>query len=64
MGRTTVPPVDEPVENLVVRPFRPGDQEPVRCLILAGLEGRWGRLDGSLNSDLDDIAVTYAEGSP
>jgi GNAT superfamily N-acetyltransferase len=45
-----------------IRPFRSSDQEPVRALILAGLEEHWGRLDESKNPDLQDIADSYREG--
>jgi len=34
----------------------------VRQLILAGLEERWGKLDATLNHDLENMLVTYAEG--
>ena len=45
-----------------IRPFHPNDQEPVRELILAGLEEYWGRLDQSKNPDLHDIADSYRDG--
>ena len=49
---------DDPVIRL--EPFQPGDQEPAKRLILAGLEQHWGVLDLSMNPDLDDIAASYA----
>jgi GNAT superfamily N-acetyltransferase len=45
-----------------IRPFQPHDQEPVRDLILAGLEEYWGTLDESKNPDLQDIADSYRDG--
>lgn len=48
--------------DLLIRPFRPEDQAAARQLILADLEERWGKLDPSLNPDLEDIAASYAEG--
>ena len=51
-----------PSPAITLRPFRPGDQDAVKALILAGLEEHWGTLDLSLNPDLDDIAQTYARG--
>jgi GNAT superfamily N-acetyltransferase len=47
---------------LEIRPFHPDDQEPVRALILAGLEEYWGKLDESKNPDLHDIADSYQNG--
>lgn len=49
-------------DALVVRDFDAGDQDRVRQLILGGLGEHWGEVDESLNSDLDDIAATYASG--
>jgi GNAT superfamily N-acetyltransferase len=48
--------------QLKIRPFKVDDQDPVRELILSGLEERWGILDLSQNSDLADIADTYRDG--
>jgi GNAT superfamily N-acetyltransferase len=42
-----------------IEAFTPADQDAVRALILDGLRERWGRLDPSLNADLDDIARSY-----
>jgi len=50
------------MSNLVIEPFAPADQTAARTVILAGLEERWGVLDPSLNTDLDDIATHYAAG--
>ncbi len=45
----------------LVRLFRPDDQPVVRRLILAGLGEHFGVVDEAINSDLDDIAATYAD---
>jgi len=37
-------------------------QDAAKSLILNGLAERWGVLDENLNSDLNDIAGTYANG--
>ena len=50
------------IDLLILRPFEPGDQEVCKALILAGLVDHWGFLDPTLNPDLNDIAVTYADG--
>jgi ribosomal protein S18 acetylase RimI-like enzyme len=50
-------------EELRIERFRPEDQDSVRALILAGLGERWGPVDPTLNPDLDDLAVTYADGT-
>lgn len=50
------------MQELVIRPFRPCDQVAARHLILDGLRERWGELDETKNSDLDDIADCYANG--
>lgn len=50
-------------DGILVRPFRAGDQEVVRTLILEGLAGRWGHLAENLNRDLDNIALTYGAGT-
>lgn len=49
------------VAQVLVRDFRSDDQEPVRRLVLRGLLERWGDIDKTLNTDLDDIASTYAD---
>jgi putative acetyltransferase len=46
-----------------VRRFTAGDQPAVRDLVLAGLVDHWGAVDPTLNSDLDDIATSYASGT-
>src|SRR5689334_21086876 len=46
-------------ENLVIRPFTRADQAAARRLILGGLAERFGRLDDTLNRDLDDIWANY-----
>ena len=43
-----------------IRPFVPADQAAVRTLILDGLREHWGKLDPSLNPDLDNIAASYS----
>ncbi len=45
-----------------IEPLRLEDQPAARALILSGLAERWGWLDESKNPDLNDIAVTYADG--
>ena len=42
-----------------IRSFAPGDQSVARALILEGLREHWGRLDPSLNPDLEDISASY-----
>lgn len=46
----------------VLRDFVREDQVAVRSLILEGLRGHWGDIDETLNSDLEDIASSYASG--
>jgi GNAT superfamily N-acetyltransferase len=48
--------------DLLIQPFSPADQPAAKALILQGLEAHWGALDLSLNSDLNDIASSYADG--
>ena len=48
------------MENILIREFRSSDQAQTRQLILLGLQEHWGKLDGSLNHDLNDIAKNYA----
>lgn len=50
------------IDEVVIRDFKPEDQQAARSLILQGLAERWGDLDETLNPDLDDIACTYADG--
>lgn len=45
--------------TLNIRDFLPTDQETVRSLILQGLGEHFGRIDPTLNPDLDDIQQTY-----
>lgn len=47
-------------EDVQIRPFYPQDQSAVKQLILAGLVEHWGKLNPSLNPDLNDIARSYA----
>jgi len=42
--------------------LRPELHDAVRSLILDGLREHWGRLDPSLNRDLDDLSTAYADG--
>ena len=42
-----------------IRPFTPTDQDAARALILEGLREHWGRLNPTLNPDLDDITASY-----
>lgn len=48
--------------HLQLRLWQPSDQDAAKALILAGLGERWGRLDPTLNPDLDDIGRSYAGG--
>ena len=47
---------------MIIVEFEPAHQAAVRALILCGLADHWGEVDPSLNSDLDDIAASYATG--
>lgn len=49
-------------KQLTIRTFRPGDQDPVRELVLSSLEERWGVLDPTKNPDLFDISNHYQMG--
>ncbi|BBB47176.1 GNAT family N-acetyltransferase [Pelolinea submarina] len=42
-------------------PFHPSDQEEVKALVLAGLVDHWGKLDPTLNLDLNNIAESYRD---
>jgi putative acetyltransferase len=44
-----------------IRPFRDGDQNAVKVLILAGLAEHLGVLDPEMNPDLNDIQTAYIE---
>lgn len=46
--------------GVIVRPFEAPDQDAARRLILEGLGGHFGFIDGRMNPDLDDIGVSYA----
>jgi ribosomal protein S18 acetylase RimI-like enzyme len=46
-------------EDTQIRPFRPQDQAITKQLILDGLADHWGKLDLTLNPDLNDIAASY-----
>ena len=48
------------MEEILLQPFCPADQDEVKSLVLAGLVDHWGVLDPSKNPDLDDIAAAYA----
>jgi GNAT superfamily N-acetyltransferase len=47
---------------MMIERFRTEDQEPVRALILDGLQEHWGTLDSGLNADLEDIEANFADG--
>lgn len=53
----------EDTQEIIIRPFRPEDQTATQKLILAGLAEYWDRLDPTRNPDLDDIGVSYADGT-
>jgi hypothetical protein len=43
-----------------MRDFDPGDQEPVRELVLGGMRERWGdAYDPAANPDLNNISAIY-----
>lgn len=48
--------------SIAILPFSPEDQEEVKQLVLTGLVEHWGFLDPTLNPELNDIAVSYADG--
>jgi len=48
-------------DEVRIRSFQPEDQTAVKTLILAGLVEHWGFLDPTLNPDLNDIAISYAD---
>lgn len=45
-----------------VHELRPNLHGAVRALVLAGLEEHWGVVDPTLNGDLEDPSVAYADG--
>ncbi len=45
-----------------MRPFAPPDQERARRLIIEGLGEHFGHVDEHINTDLEDIARSYADG--
>lgn len=48
------------VENDIrIVPFDPAFQDAFRRLVLDGMAERWGKVDSSLNADLDDIEMSY-----
>jgi ribosomal protein S18 acetylase RimI-like enzyme len=47
-------------ESIEIRPFQPQDQSATKQIILAGLAEHWGKLNPSLNPDLNNIARSYA----
>lgn len=46
---------------IIIRPFRPSDQPMAQEVILSGLQDHWGVRDPSKNTDLRDIAASYAK---
>jgi len=48
--------------SVVVRRFAPADQHAARALILEGMRDHSGFIDDTLNRDLDDIELSYADG--
>ena len=48
-------------EQILVREFRAADQAQVRRLVLLGLQEHWGKLDRTLNQDLNDVGKHYAD---
>ncbi len=47
--------------TLNIRSFLPRDQEMVQSLVLQGLGEHFGRIDPTLNPDLNDINQTYIQ---
>lgn len=50
------------LSQVLIRPFRPEDQNPVKNIILNGLAEHWGWLDPRKNPDLDDVSVSFVDG--
>ena len=47
--------------DIQIAPFDHAMQNAFRSLVLEGMAERWGSVDESLNTDLNDIAAHYAE---
>lgn len=54
--------MDRPVGTTVVRDLQAADHDDVRRLVLAGLAEHWGKVDPTLNPDLDDLAAAHPGG--
>lgn len=50
------------MSKISIKPFQVENQEAVKTLILEGLVEYWGKLDSSLNPDLNDISKSYKDG--
>jgi len=48
-------------DDLRIAFFNPAMQQAFRLMVIEGMAERWGSLDESLNSDLDDIQAHYGE---
>ena len=48
--------------GMIIRPFTPDDQQATQQLILDGLAEYWGKIDPSLNTDLNKIEESYQDG--
>ena len=48
--------------DLIIRDFKPAEQQAVKTLVLAGLAARWGYLEPGLNPDLNAIGQHYRAG--
>lgn len=46
--------------DIRIERFDPSMQDAFRTLVLNGMAERWGAVDGSLNTDLDNIDTHYA----
>ena len=46
-------------DDIRIVAFAPALQDAFRRLVLDGMAERWGTVDQSLNTDLDDIAISY-----
>ncbi len=49
------------MHTLTLRPFTPADQPTAKAIVLAGMTERWGKLDPTLNPDLNDIHASFID---
>lgn len=48
-------------QRFLIGPFKIEDQKAVKKLVIAGLAEHFGRVDPTLNPDLNDISTSYAD---